>query len=452
MRLSLALLLAIILASLPFDVAAEVPSPANGDGVDAPRIIVAEAPASTGLTSVVVADNLSGDRILFSASSDARFSRWDGRGAAFSDPVPASVVGSSLFSVMVGSADCGLTVSSSGRDYHFWIIDYSAHALSLSSLDYSPEASSCGLTALILAGDASPIPYVSINGVTSTLSRELSLTYSNLQPEGDDAGDASSASFSQIPVTLTLPAVSGPIEVDAPLCATNFTLEGDRFSSAWGDRLSVSSSLVQPVAVSAITSATQSSRDIPNEQSPDDSGGDMLGGSAPVDITFSALPSDAASFREWQISRDPEFFDIDLRYATDVTDVTFSDQGTFYVRYVCADPSGECEFISETYTVAIGESLLLCPNAFSPLSSPGVNDEWRVSYKSIVDFNCVIVNRWGNVMAKLSHPSQGWDGRHSGKLVPAGVYFYIINARGADGRVYNLRGDINIIGSSGPAR
>lgn len=42
-------------------------------------------------------------------------------------------------------------------------------------------------------------------------------------------------------------------------------------------------------------------------------------------------------------------------------------------------------------------------------------------------------------------PSQGWDGKHNGKLVPAGVYYYVIKAHGADGKNYSLSGDINII-------
>ena len=49
-------------------------------------------------------------------------------------------------------------------------------------------------------------------------------------------------------------------------------------------------------------------------------------------------------------------------------------------------------------------------------------------------------------MAEFHNPALGWDGKKGGKLVPAGVYYYVIKARGADGRDYNLSGDINIIG------
>ena len=71
-----------------------------------------------------------------------------------------------------------------------------------------------------------------------------------------------------------------------------------------------------------------------------------------------------------------------------------------------------------------------------------------MSYRSIVSFECQIFNRWGKRLATLTHPSQGWDGKAGGKVVPSGVYFYAIKARGADGKDYKLSGDINVIGSS----
>lgn len=39
----------------------------------------------------------------------------------------------------------------------------------------------------------------------------------------------------------------------------------------------------------------------------------------------------------------------------------------------------------------------------------------------------------------------GWDGKYKGKLVKPGVYYYVIRAKGADGKIYKLSGDINII-------
>ena len=52
-------------------------------------------------------------------------------------------------------------------------------------------------------------------------------------------------------------------------------------------------------------------------------------------------------------------------------------------------------------------------------------------------------------MKSFTDPADGWDGKYNGKLVPSGVYYYVIKARGADGKEYNLKGDINIINYNG---
>ena len=48
-------------------------------------------------------------------------------------------------------------------------------------------------------------------------------------------------------------------------------------------------------------------------------------------------------------------------------------------------------------------------------------------------------------MFSSTNPTEGWDGKYRGKLVPAGVYYYVIKATGADGVKYSRSGDINII-------
>ena len=49
-------------------------------------------------------------------------------------------------------------------------------------------------------------------------------------------------------------------------------------------------------------------------------------------------------------------------------------------------------------------------------------------------------------MCELSDPSQGWDGKYKGKVVKPGVYYYVIDAEGSEGKKYKLKGDINVVG------
>jgi gliding motility-associated-like protein len=289
--------------------------------------------------------------------------------------------------------------------------------------------------ALGVVGSADAIKYYTINGQAKELSREIMLSYTTL------AYDEESKVYNPIETSENYSSLGDIIRATAPLCNTQFELKGDRFLVAWGEMQSVTSPYFTATSVAATTSATQTLREVDNEKKEETE----LGGSAPVEIEFYAAVTDAAIYTEWQFSRDTEFENIILRYNDPVITHTFRENGTTYVRFVAGNADATCEFYSDTYEVFIGESSIDCPNAFSPNSSEGTNDEWKVSYKSIISFECHIFNRWGVQVAKLTDPSQGWDGKHGGKYVPSGVYYYVINATGADGRKYKLKGDINII-------
>lgn len=253
--------------------------------------------------------------------------------------------------------------------------------------------------------------------------------------------DGNALIYSQVEAVEEFSHLTETMRVPAPLCNTDFTIIGDRFLEVWGETTSATSQFYTAIAVSAHTMANQTIRENDNEKKDEAA----LGGSAPVEIEFSAVCSDAVVFTEWQFATDSEFENITLRMNELVVPHVFREQGTTYVRFVASNDAGTCDYFSDTYEVFIGASSIDCPNAFSPEASEGINDEWKVSYKSIISFECYIFNRWGIKVAEFKDPSKGWDGKHNGKYVPAGVYYYVIKAEGADGRKYNLKGDINII-------
>ena len=41
--------------------------------------------------------------------------------------------------------------------------------------------------------------------------------------------------------------------------------------------------------------------------------------------------------------------------------------------------------------------------------------------------------------------TQGWDGKYKGNPVKEGVYYVLVKAKGADGREYNIKKDINLL-------
>lgn len=399
---------------------------------------VTEIPApSTGLEAVYVLDGMEGVSVSYQAASTGpvKWYRFSNLGGGFAEELTNIVRSGDTYTLNNPSGDMGYIIDDGSSRHCFWIVDYTLHRLELKSLSFGEE-SNCATVQLSVAGNADPIRYYTVNGQAVELSRGLTLRYSTLSYNEE------SDIYTFDDRNETIAHVTSSIMVNAPLCNTDFTLSGDRFLEAWGYNESVTSPYYEAVAVEAHTSAEQVERDNDNEQKGDIS---SLGGSAPAEIEFRAAVSDAVIFKEWQIATDSEFDLIDYRSNDLYFNYVFRKEGAFYVRFVAGNASGTCEFVSPAYEVSIGDSDIRCPNAFSPGSSEGVNDVWKVSYKSLIDFECHIFNRWGIQVCHFTDPSQGWDGKYNGKLVPSGVYYYVIKATGADGKEYKLKGDINII-------
>lgn len=395
--------------------------------------------SNSGLEYIYVLDGTSGVRMSYTSAGNGPVSwkKFSRLGGAYAEDI-ASTQNGRTSTVTLEPGDMGYIVESEGRQHCFWIVDYSAHELQLTALAPSPEQD-CDRIRLTFTGSADEIPYYTVNGRRAVLPRELELEYTTL------AFDETSFVYNPVRATETLAYIAAETSAPAPLTSTTFRLSGDRILRAWNRGLSIESPTVEPSAVAAMTDAAQEAREIDNEQKTTEDG---LGGSAPVDITFRAAVTDAAIFREWQISRSAEFDTNELTFNDLEFTYTFQEQGTTYVRFVAANADATCEYVGDTYEVFIGESKLEIPNAFSPETSPGVNDEWKVSYRSLISYECHIFNRWGQELFSSTDPSAGWDGKKGGKYVGPGVYYYVIQAEGADGIHYKKAGDINIIGYS----
>lgn len=397
-------------------------------------VIAVHPDKSTGIDVVYVVSDTEGVRAEYTSSQTVVWQRYSALGGGYAEEV-TPVRDGDTYSIPLGKDDMGYIITDGGRPKYYWVVNYANHVCRFENLSISAEQD-CGMTALDFTGTADRITYYTINGAPRTLDREIRLRYDTL------VWDEGTGAYRMKEVTEEYEYLSSVIHAEAPLCDTSFELTGDFFQSGWSNPQKVSTGIYTVMAVDAHCTATQSDEGADNEQKDD---GGALGGSAPADISFRAVTTDAVAFREWQFASDPEFENIDIRINQDETDYTFRDTGTVYVRFMASNAAGSCDYYSDTYEVTIGESALKCPNAFSPDASEGVNDEWKVSYKSLTDFECHIFNRWGVKMCSFTDPSQGWDGKYHGKYVPAGVYYYVIKATGADGKKYNLSGDINII-------
>lgn len=168
-------------------------------------------------------------------------------------------------------------------------------------------------------------------------------------------------------------------------------------------------------------------------------------GQAPLSVSFRANPQDMEGLDptyEWHFRMEGEGKDMMVRYEEN-TDYTFTKAGKTYVTLYAN--LGNEERDSSRICVTISESKLLMPNAFTP-NGDTHNDVYKAKeYQSIVEFHAYIFNRWGQKLFEWTNPAEGWDGNFNGSPVKEGVYFVVVKARGADGIVYNIRKDVNLL-------
>ena len=172
-----------------------------------------------------------------------------------------------------------------------------------------------------------------------------------------------------------------------------------------------------------------------------------IGGQAPLLVNFYANPSGMDGYipsYEWHFRLQGEEKDFMVRYEEN-TDYTFSTAGTTFVTLQVTLNNGELQLDSVVFSVTVSESKLSFPNAFSPNGDEDNPVFKAKEYQSLVEFHAYIFNRWGQKLYEWTDPAEGWDGTYKGKDVKEGVYFLLCRAKGADGREYTIRKDVNLL-------
>ena len=329
----------------------------------------------------------------------------------------------------------GVLLSDGSATHAFYIVDYAALDFSYDALKPVTDAEDiCSGLQLAVEGSLQDIAYQGTDGRTYEIKRRHTLSYT------DQRWDASANAYVQEPKTVEREGFVSAFSLDAPLQNTTFVLEGDQFAAA----LETASAYVT-ADYSAVHVETHAAAEGQRREAADNEvGGDTDGltGSAPFTVDFHSYVNAATDYCIWYIYTTPGSTDDYLyRNETDISH-TFSQAGTFTVKLmasnaVCAD--------SASFEITVTESMLDCPNFFSPRSTPGENDEFKVAYRSLTEFRGRILNRWGNVLFEWTDPALGWNGTYRGQAVSPGVYFYVITATGSDGIKYVRKGDINLL-------
>lgn len=170
----------------------------------------------------------------------------------------------------------------------------------------------------------------------------------------------------------------------------------------------------------------------------------------PVDVTFTnqslyfANPNDPFADTTFFFNYDNPNADWIISHDLDETfDVNYTVSGDYEVCMVAFNKNGCTDTLCKT--IVICDPFVFDPvNIFSP-DGDGINDEFNFIYRSqaVRDFYCVVLNRWGVIIAEFNSIDSGWDGTNKkGDLVPDGVYFYKYNGLGDTGEAFEGQGTI----------
>lgn len=123
---------------------------------------------------------------------------------------------------------------------------------------------------------------------------------------------------------------------------------------------------------------------------------------------------------------------------------TFNEYGTYTVELIVTAENGEKKKDYRIIEVEANSAITVLPNIFTP-NGDGMNDFCTVKGKNLAVFQMKVFNRLGDVIFESQSIDNSWDGKDKfGENISPGTYFYLISARGIDGKVYEHTGPITL--------
>ncbi len=184
---------------------------------------------------------------------------------------------------------------------------------------------------------------------------------------------------------------------------------------------------------------------------------DPASGEAPLEVQFSNTSKNADKF-EYFLYRSTENLTKEYLEQGEVLDsimtnlytnnptFIYSESGSYKVKLIAGKTSDNLycidEFILEN-NIEVDTSYIDAPNFFTP-NGDGFNDEFLIKFTSMKSFTIKIFNRWGKLVFEKSNNNVGtfnqygsefsWDGRIGGSYASPGVYYYVVEGTGRDGK------------------
>lgn len=324
--------------------------------------------------------------------------------------------------------------SDNSLPYYIYIIDYNDYKMAVNSLSIKKdEKNKCTKINIDVDGNIKDIYYYTADAGKISIDREIEVEYEDLIFDNDIKD------YKLISKSDKVEYIDNKIQLNLSLKNTKYTIKGDRFSKLLNIDFEDIASDEFPASRLSINPIIESD-DIDNMDFANNI-------SAPLNLRVKANGNnDAISRYSWSIYKienkeEKEIFRLD----SPDFEHRILNSGNYKIRLKAIGRDPDCvEYFEKNF--GISESLLEVPNAFSPYGSEGVNDVFRVKARSLVRFDAYIYSKEGQEIYHWTDVNGFWDGTFNGRKVLPGVYYYVIVAEGSDGKTYDKKGTISILG------
>ena len=134
---------------------------------------------------------------------------------------------------------------------------------------------------------------------------------------------------------------------------------------------------------------------------------------------------------------------------------TYESSGSYMVKLVAVKQTTGYTCRDTFYLkdpIVIDTSLVKVAPAFTP-NGDGINDVLTIKTRSLESLDFIVFNRWGRMVHHYNKNGfipedsvlAAWDGKINGKLASPGVYFYVVNALGRDGKRRRKKGFTELV-------
>jgi hypothetical protein len=130
----------------------------------------------------------------------------------------------------------------------------------------------------------------------------------------------------------------------------------------------------------------------------------------------------------------------------------FTDNDGLYSYLIQAvegatNPAGFLDTVLSNKVNVVQQPRMFMPTAFVPQGVNRILQPKGVFIEEIAGYNFEIFNRWGEQIFKTNDFSQGWNGTHRStlELVDPGVYIFVVNFIGKNGKPYSQNGTFTVI-------